>query len=68
MSEKLVAKDDTRTYSFMVTQKDATHFTIEMYGSTYTFVQKDGTWINAASNKMTMAPNLIKAVIAALPV
>ena len=66
MPEKLIAVDGTRTYSFYLINRDASHIGIEMYNTNYLFVKKDDSWINHTSNKMDMAPNLIASVLMAL--
>ncbi|WP_183571946.1 hypothetical protein HDF18_03175 [Mucilaginibacter sp. X5P1] len=67
MSEKFTATDDNRTYSFFLINQDSGQITIDMYNSAYTFIKKEAGWINHINNKMVMAPNLINAVIEALP-
>ncbi|WP_158989216.1 hypothetical protein [Mucilaginibacter sp. L196] len=64
-TEKRIATDGNRTYSFYLTNKTDTLISIEMYNSPYNFVLKDENWVNHSSNKMEMAPHLIEAVVAA---
>lgn len=65
-SEKLKAQDDNRTYSFYLVSKTEALISIEMYNSPYSFVLKEGKWVNHSSNKMEMAPHLIHAVLQAI--
>ena len=64
-TEKLIATDGNRTYSFYLTHKTDALISIDMYNSPYSFVLKNDNWVNHSSNKMEMAPHLIAAVMAA---
>ena len=65
-TEKLIATDGNRTYSFYLANKTDALISIEMYNSPYSFVLKNDNWVNHSSNKMEMAAHLIQAVIEAL--
>jgi len=65
-TEKLIATDGNRTYSFYLVSKTDALISIDMYNTPYSFIQKDDKWVNHASNKMEMAPHLIEAVLKAL--
>lgn len=59
----LVARVQTRTFTFTVIERKADEVTIDMYNTRYTLVKKEDRWINHNSNKMEMSPELIAAVI-----
>jgi hypothetical protein len=62
----LVAKVETRTFSFTLVERKPTEVTIEMYNTPYVLVKKEDSWKNHSSNKMEMSPELIAAVITAI--
>jgi hypothetical protein len=63
---KLVAKVETRTFSFTLLDRKPAEVTIDMYNTPYTLVKKDDSWKNHSSNKMEMSPELVTAVITAI--
>ncbi len=65
-TEKLIAHDDNRTYSFFIVNKTDALISIDMYNTPYSFIFKDDKWVNHSSNKMEMGPQLIQAVITAI--
>jgi hypothetical protein len=65
-TEKLIATDGNRTYSFFLVNKTDALISIDMYNTPYSFILKDDQWVNHTFNKMEMAPHLIEAVMAAI--
>jgi hypothetical protein len=64
----LVAKVETRTFSFTVLDRKPEEVMIEMYTTPYTLVKKEEVWRNHSSNKMEMSPELLSAVISAIEI
>jgi hypothetical protein len=62
----LVAKVETRTFSFTLVDRKPAEVTIDMYNTPYMLVKKEDSWTNHSSNKMEMSPELIAAVITAI--
>lgn len=74
MPDKLSAHFENREYFFVLlgkrpadrTAAAAEEVQIDMYGTLYVFIKRDGKWVNKSGNKMNMIGGLIEAVIAAL--
>ena len=66
MADILVAKVETRTFSFTLLDRKPAEVSIEMYNTPYMLVNKEDSWKNHGSNKMEMSPELIGAVISAI--
>ncbi|GAB3922229.1 hypothetical protein [Mucilaginibacter myungsuensis] len=65
MADRLEAHHENRIYYFTVTDKKPGELSISMYQTPYTFLEKDGVWVNSLGNKMNMVTPLIAAVVAA---
>ena len=66
MENILVAKVETRTFSFSLVDRKPAEVSIEMYNTPYVLVKKENSWKNHSSNKMEMSPELVAAVITAI--
>jgi len=62
----LVAKVETRTFSFTLLDRKPAEVSFEMYNTPYMLVNKEDSWKNHGSNKMEMSPELIGAVMSAI--
>lgn len=67
MIDKLRAILDNRTFYFTLTERKPDEVIIDMYNTKYILVNKDGTWLNHLSNRMSMSKELVGAVLAAIP-
>jgi hypothetical protein len=66
MSKLLVARVETRTFSFTLLDRKTDEVAIEMYNTPYVLVKKENVWQNHNSNKMEMSKELVSAVINAI--